>query len=523
MRKKFATRICAIAMAAAMVAGVAGCGNDSAEPSGSASGGSESSGGESSTGGEESGGAEDQSQETPEETYDFGGAVVRVNGGIFGDLNEETKLDDDGNVKQGYTKKWDIAHQLEAKYNIKIEYVNLTGDDGYETGDKILATFTNGECFADIFTVGDDLVLSLKDYLADITADVDQLKLGSAYVTPGTWMGKVYGWTYDNMGSSYVLVYSREYLQSIGMEKTPTDKFMAGEWSYDDCIEYLTEMKSKLPDGTYPISVHPNHWVSMAPGANGTVSIDSNGEIHMADEAYIEALEFYTKLQQQGLAPAATNVNLDEETGGISADFVYQMQDMCGPTEAKTFVLGMVEAWQYGDVKKNVGDWGIVPWPWGSQVTCSGDYKTLSDTYLVPQSIWTDVVVPKAEYSGAGAKEIPDIILHQIARDFCDLDVPDGQAARTAMWEAESKGETYVNMGYDPGDPGHFCNEQDIEVFDWLHSRSTVDWGHAFNSNGVVRVNRNGYYVIAAGRDARSTGENFKSEGDANMKDQGFK
>lgn len=56
MRKKFATRICAIAMAAAMVAGVAGCGNDSAEPSGSASGGSESSGGESSTGGEESGG-----------------------------------------------------------------------------------------------------------------------------------------------------------------------------------------------------------------------------------------------------------------------------------------------------------------------------------------------------------------------------------------------------------------------------------------------------------------------------------
>ncbi len=425
-------------------------------------------------------------------------------------------------MKTGYLEKRAFADQLEAKYNIKIEYVVLEGDDGYNTQELILSSITSGECFADLFAVSDNIILGIRDYLADITDDVDKLEIGSTYIEPGTWQNRVYGWTYDNMGSSYVMAYSRTYIKEVaGMDVMPLDKFKAGEWSYDDCIEYLTEMKANLPEGTYPICIHTNHWASMAPAANGVVSIDSDGNINLTNEYYVEALEFYKTLLEKGLALPITDVKVLED-GSIESTQNYSMDNMSGNKESKGYVIGMVEAWQYPGMPDK-GDWGIVPWPWGSNVTCDGDYTTLSDTYMVPQSIWTDMVVPKAEYRAAGAKEIPDIVLHQIARDFCDLCSPDGQAARHGEWEAEKNGEEYLNLGYTPGDPGYFTNEEDIEVFDWLHTRSCVDWGHAFNSNTVVRVNRNAASVIAVGNDARSTGESFLQEGEANMKDKGYK
>ncbi len=541
MRKKLATKICAIVMTAAMIGTMAGCGNDSGSNASDSTPQSESGSSE------EQGGADNASDETPadeggeaeggeeaggeEETYDFGGAVVRVEGGIFSDLNEESKLDEEGNVKTGYTKKRDIADQLEQKYNIKIEYVTRI-TDGYDEISSRLTPITNGEAHADIFTGGDEVTIGLRDYLADITADVDQLEIGDTYIEPARWNGKVYGWTYDNMGSCYVLCYSREYLNSIGMDETPTDKFMKGEWDYDSCREYLNEMKSKLPDGTYPIAVHSNHWVSMAPAANGVVSVDSDGNINLTDDAYISALNFYQSLIDNQLTAPAENVEI-AENGGISADQLGDagMSGMSGKTEGNSYVITMVEAWQYQYMLNDKGEWGIVPFPWDPNYTTIDEsklgqpdaYTTLSDSYLAPQSIWTNVMVPKAEYRGEGAKDIPDIVLHKIAQEFCDMDSPDGAAVRHAAWEAESKGEKYENYGYKPGDPGHFSTPEDIEVFDWLHTRATVDWGHAFNGNTVVRVNRNGYYVLAAGRDARTTGESFTVEGEQNMKDMGLK
>lgn len=447
--------------------------------------------------------------------------MIRVQGGRFDDLNEDSKLDDNGQEKQGYTKKRDFANQIEQKYNCKIEYAKLN-TDGYDELSAVLTPMTNGEAHADIFCGREFVMIGLRDYLADISADVDKLEIGNLYTEAASWNGKVYGWTYDNLGSSYVLVYSREYLKHIGMEKTPTDMFVEGKWDYESCRTYLNELKGKLPDGTYPIAVHSNHWVSMAPAANGVVSIDSQGGINLAAEPYIQAMEFYTSLIDAGLAPESTDVKI-EENGGINANQPYGIGGMSGKTDANQFVITMVEAWQYKDVLEGKGDWGIVPFPWGPQVTCSGDYKTLSDNYLIPQSIWTNVLVPKSEYRSAATKEIPDIVLHQIAQEFCDMDDPNGAAVRHAAWEAESKGEKYENYGYKPGDPGYFVTEQDIEVFDWMHTRASLDWGNAFNANTVVRVNRNGYYIIAARKDARSTAEGFVSEGEQNMKDMGLK
>ena len=525
MRKSM-KKLCAVALTAAMAGSLVACGgggsttSTTAAPAATQAAETTAAAAETTAAaaGEETMAAAAEETAAPEETYDFGGATVRVSGGIFGDLNEENS------ANASYVTKWDMAHQVEEKYNIKFEYTKLEGDDGYTTMDAILAGITNGEAYADIFCQGDDIVVGLRDYLADITDTIDELQIGSIYSEAGTWAGHTYGWTYDNMGSVYVMAYSRDYLDSIGMDTTPTDMFEQGKWSYDDCIEYLTELKSKLPDGTYPISVHPNHWVAMAPAANGVVSVDSDGNIHLADEPYASSLEFYKQLLQLGLAAPFTGLEIDAESGAIGADMPYGTNGLSAVGNPGTHVMTMVEAWQMEGLQSSIGDWGIVPWPWDpNYVTCSGDYTTLSDTYKTAQAIWTDVLVPKAEYRAAGAKDIPDIVLHKIAQDFVDLTSADGAAARLKMYEAEKNGETYVNMGYTPGTAGAFSTEQDVAIYDWLHSRVVCDWGHSMNSNSIVRVNRNAMYVIGNGDDARSSGESYKAAGDQAMKDQGFK
>ena len=87
---------------------------------------------------------------------------------------------------------------------------------------------------------------------------------------------------------------------------------MAGEWSYDDMKEYLTEMKAKLPEGVYPIGIHYYHWASMAAAANGIMQIDSDGNINFNEEGFIEAMSFYRELIDEGLA-CPMEVEKDED------------------------------------------------------------------------------------------------------------------------------------------------------------------------------------------------------------------
>lgn len=516
MKKKLAMKVCAVAMSLAMVGSLAGCGNNdsgNASGSGSDSQGStqQPSGGEESSGESES--TPDESQQ--EETYDFGGQVVKVQGNAWENLKEGS---------DNYDVYWDYAHQIEEKYGVTIEYSPLELDDGYNSTQQIIAACTSGKAHADIFAVSDDGFISLMSggYLADITKDYNELQVGSLWTDGATWNDHVYGLTFDNMGDSYVMVYSRAYLEEIGMDKTPTDMFVEGKWSYDDCIEYLTEMKSKLPDGTYPISLHYYHWASMAPAANGgIVSVNSNGELGVLDEKYLEALDFYVKLQNQGLAQPMTPVPKEDGTYATEGWSYGTGDTMATATEGKEYVITMAESWQFGGILDSHGEWGVVPWPWGSSVTCDGDYKTLSDNYRTAQSIWTDIVVPAQQYRNAS--EIPDIVLFKIACDYFDMISPDGANARHSAWEAEQAGQAHENLGYQPGTTRAFCTDQDIEVYDWMHSRVVYDWGHAFDNNSITNIWELSKRIIGVKLDARSVAESYAQEAEANMADKKLK
>lgn len=441
-----------------------------------------------------------------EETYDFGGQEIKVYGNRWNNLNPASDGDN--------TLELDCAKQVEDKYNVKLVYSAPAGYDGYNQLETIIASVNAGEGFANIVGLDMDALIGAiaGGFLAEITDGVDDLKIGSLYTDAATWEGKCYGVTFDNIGDTYVMVYSRDYLDEIGMDVTPTEKFMAGEWSYDEFKEYLTEMKTKLPEGVYPISMHYYHWALMAGAANGVVGVSSDGQLGINKDAYIEAIEFYKDLIASGLA-APMETEWNEEAGTYSVSVPMGADSM-----GVDCVITRVEAWEMGGLKDKVGEWGICYWPWGSEVTCEGDYTTLSDNYIAAQAYWgVNAVLSDAEEQTG----IPAIVLQKISKDYYDLLDSTAAAARAAAYEAEQAGEEPV-IGYEVGTARKFCTEEDYTLYDWGHTRVDYDWTWTFDDADMTNVWECSKYSIAVGDDARSTADSWYKAGIAAAADKGI-
>lgn len=551
MKKKALTKVLALAMAVAMTGSLIGCGNDAGDQSSQQS--SESTQEESQGGQEESSNeseeasTEDPGEETPEsadqplpewEAYDCNGATIRLaSEQIFDGITEEDKEKDAAK----YEKRWEYLHALEVKYNCKFEAVTLKTSEGVDDADAMLAEYRNGLGYADIFCKGPDVMLKVRDYLATVE-DRDTLKMSNAHIDAASWNGVDYGFTYDNLGECFVLAYSRDYLKSIGMEETPGDLFMRGEWSFDDAMKYLSDLQSKLNaanTGAYAIALHTNHYGAMAGGMNGVKIVDSNGNINLDDPNFIESLNFYNQLQDAGVAAPITGYTMGADYAVETAEdasMPYSHKDICGYSGGNTHAIAMVENWQQGDMAANNTNWGIVPFPWGPNVKVTGTDENglpVLDNYFVARTNYTNVLISGAEYRGEGCKDIPDWVLFQIVREYEDIRSTDntspagltpgsgdGQAWINA-YTAEKNGEKAGNLNYSPNDSRSFTNEEDLLIWNWMATNVQVDYVSALAN--YVPVYRDFRLVIAADQDGRTVGEALKGVGEKNMADEGLK
>ncbi|MGN0299423.1 MAG: ABC transporter substrate-binding protein [Lachnospiraceae bacterium] len=484
MRKTFKSAI-ALGMAATMVLSLGACSSSNND-------GKSTSGAAEQTQGTTQGG-EDASTAEPEESYDFGGVTVKCFGGFWGNLESEDVA-------------WKEAKEyVEEKYNIVLEKAAMEGYDGFNDDELLLESVIAGDPCVDMLVVNPESAISdlSNDLLVDISEYVDDLKVGSTYIDAATYMGSTWGVAYENIGDAWVLVYNRDYLEELGMEKTPTDMFMEGKWSYDDCLTYLTELQSKLSDGTYAIGSYPYWWAVMSASANGVQYVDANGQLNMTNEAFMEAQEFYQKLKSSGVAYPMTRVT--NEDGTNTDDYAYTLNDVV----AGKIVIARAEVWQLGGLYDQLGgNWGIVYWPWGSNVTCEGDYTTLSDNYGVALSYWGFNAIVKASVDKLG---IPVEVMLQIADDFANYN-GDFDYIHDAYGSD-------VNIGAEAGQERSFCTTQDIELFDWAHTRAVFDW--SWFVADIAGTWAPATDMLARNYDVRSTCESYQNELSALLKDAG--
>jgi hypothetical protein len=435
----------------------------------------------------------------PEEiTYDFGGVTVKCVGGAWGNLTNEDPVFVEAKAF------------VEEKYNIKLELATLEGYDGYNDDDILIASIAAGDPAAHIMNLNPESMIScyLNDVLYDLTDDLDVLQVGSAYSNAGSWKGRTYGIAYENIGDAWVLVYDRAYLKEIGMEKTPTDMFMEGKWDYESCKAYLSELQSKLPDEKYAIGCYPYHWGVMAAGANGTHIVDQNGKVGISgDEALIEATQFYSDLEAAGIAFPAWLTRGDD--GTVTAnDIAYAVDD-------ERIVLKRAEIWQLSGIPF---DYGITYWPWGSNVTCTGDYTTLSDNYYVSGAYWGIDAIVKAAIDITG---IPGNVLALINQDYQYAISDDGKEWMHAAYVAEQNGET-LKAGAEFGEPRSFTTEQDIVLFDWAHGRYYPDLSWTFASAEILNCWRVFQDIFMEDKDIRATFESYFNEAKPKLEELGI-
>ena len=427
--------------------------------------------------------------------YDFGGATVKYFGGFYNQLHT------------GDATWKNIKATVEEKYNIKLEPATLEDYEDYENRsdiDILLESIDNGSPVAHIVNLNTSnlAVWYESDILFDLAPYLDStIQMGSTYTDMGKWKDKVLGISYENTGDTWVLVYDREYLKELGMDKTPTDMFMEGKWSYEDCKEYLKELQSKLPEGQYAIGTYPYHWGVMNASANGTQLVDTDGNINLANEAVIEATEFYNDLIAEGIA-YPMYVHRDANGVITDSDIPYDVND-------ERIILKRAETWQLGTLDF---EYGICYWPWGSNVTVDSDYTTLSEEYEIAIPYWGIDSVVEAAVQDTG---IPGEVLALIAQDIRYLANPAYAEVWKNSWVEEQNNPNYENFGIYAGVEDEevrgfaFSTKQDMELFDWGHSRVVADLSWSFDDAGIVQVWKPFQLIFAEGADVSSTLEYY--------------
>ncbi|MBQ4227474.1 MAG: extracellular solute-binding protein, partial [Clostridia bacterium] len=288
----------------------------------------------------------------------------------------------------------------------------------------------------------------------------------------------VYGFVTSYQGTEG-LVYNRAMIEEAGMEYTPTEMFMQAKWSYNDFYDYMVELQSKLPEGTWAFFIDPNYWNIFASAANGTAAVSNDLELTMTSEPYIETMEFLQKLWNAGVC-RMPNVT---ESGGY---------DNWG-TPAATFDKGVEVAmthragWQYGGLNNNGIDWGFVPYPWGSNVTLGveGDYTTLSDTYKAAFYDYGCLgnILSGVENDFPGIEK--DYLIEALTHLTYDLFVSAERQAELAAMVNEEAAETEIDMGA-------YNTIEDATLYNFLKTRTIYNNSSTLGNADLLNCTYNG-------------------------------
>lgn len=409
-----------------------------------------------------------------ERKYDLQGMTVKVR--LWDSPNpyaEETdQVDKD---------KWlPIFEGVKEKYNCVFEFYSPTVeyDDFTKEWLQSIASGSPAWHVTNNFSAMWLIAMTANDGLVDISKALETIEMPETFKTTAAVGDGVYGFVTDYQGTEG-LVYNRAMIEEAGMEYTPTEMFAQAKWSYDDFYDYMVELQSKLPEGTYAFFIDPNYWNIFASAANGTAAVSNDLELTMTGEAYIETMEFLQKLWNAGVCrmPNVTESGSYDNWGTPAATFDK------GVEVAMTHRAG----WQYGGLNGNGIDWGFVPYPWGSNVTLGteGDYTTLSDTYRAAFYDYGCMgnILSGVENDFPGLEK--DYVVEALVNLTYDLFVSEEKQAALAAMVNEEAGEAEIDLGA-------YNTIEDATLYNFLKTRTIYNNSSTLGNADLLNCTYNG-------------------------------
>lgn len=189
----------------------------------------------------------------PYPAFDMGGRTIKI--AQWWDRyydSGDTKVEDNPNVTNVETAQMqlDNLRRIEAKYNCKIEFVNLSWSGMIESINTSIAAGTPD---MDIYTVdlqfgipalANGLAMPVKDY-APATSDV---MTGQSFIQTMDTFGETYLFHEKGVdGGGLIMGYNADLINSLGLED-PQALYEKGEWTWDKFAEYA-KAATKDTDG----------------------------------------------------------------------------------------------------------------------------------------------------------------------------------------------------------------------------------------------------------------------------------
>ncbi len=251
----------AVGLSAAMVFGLAACGSSDSTSSDSAS--SDSSSTAEST---------ESSSESSSTLYNEGATRTIKIGTWYDHYYDSTNTDihDDPSVsdEELAQQHFDIVAEVEEKYNVKIEFVNLTWSGIQES---INTSILAGTPDCDIYEVDlgfgipaalNGFAVNLEDILPS-DSDIFNDQMVFSQVDIGTDNG-VYLFQSNSaemlLANTYMLAYNKQMLDDAGLED-PNELYARGEWTWDKWREYLLALTQDTDgDGVTDVYGYGSRW-----------------------------------------------------------------------------------------------------------------------------------------------------------------------------------------------------------------------------------------------------------------------
>ena len=360
---------------------------------------------------------------------------------------------------------------LKAAYNCDFEFYTSTSEWDDMPAEWILSVSGGAPAWHVTNNLSSMWVMNLaaNDALADISPALEEMDLPVAFKDASLSGGARYGFITGFPGPEG-LVFNRAMIAEAGMEYDPGEMFAMGKWDYDSFYEYMVELQSKLPEGTYAFFIDPNYWGIFAPPANGGVmAVYPDFTLGLLSDEYIETFELLEKLIAAG---CVRPVNRDEDG-----------EPEYWSTPAATFDQGVEVAmthragWQMGGLNSNGLDWGFVPYPWGSGATLKeeGNYKSLENyygSYYDMGLVGSVLKGAEVDFPGMDAEYVNKALVHLMY----DLLFDDEQKA-----DIQAK----ADPDYMPEPEGMFADELSAELHTWLKMHTKFNPIANLNSAGL--------------------------------------
>lgn len=272
----------------------------------------------------------------------------------------------------------DRMREIEEKYNIILQYVNLTYQGVRES---INTSVREGEPDVDIYEV--DIKFGLPAVMNGYAVSLEEMELKDTDVfTTQTVLkylslseqNETYLFTPTNSGAvnAYVLAFNMDMINDAGLEN-PQDLYDRGEWTWDKWNEYLKALTMDVNgDGLTDIYGFSGYWTHLLNNllmSNGTGIASGENETLSSPET-LEVLDFiYSMYNDNKTARPWDNSNWDINnelySAGLSgfwvgADWLFSEQ---GGAELPFEI-------------------GVVPWPCGP----NGNVET--NRHSMPQTNW---------------------------------------------------------------------------------------------------------------------------------------